>query len=190
MDPKAQRGNLALSAEAGRVTLQDNDSAEVLTDVPWLTADPTAGTIPPGDSTVVTVSVKLEPGCPPDNVAYLVVLSNDLLQDTVPVEIQVHADLTSAPDDRPWPKRYILAQNVPNPFAAGTVIRYGLPVEGHVRLDVFDALGRRVVTLRDKVERAGWHTVEWDGRGLPSGVYFYRLQAGEVVITKRMCFVR
>lgn len=82
------------------------------------------------------------------------------------------------------PQGYVLYGNVPNPFNPETVIRYGLPVESEVVLEVYDALGQQVKVLVSGVRSAGDHEVMWDGRNemgglVSSGVYFYRLRAGE-----------
>lgn len=80
------------------------------------------------------------------------------------------------------PKAFHLAQNQPNPFAAATTIRFDLPKGEQVRLEIFDAQGRRVARLANGWYPAGFHAVEWDRRGeggrLQPGVYLYRIQAG------------
>jgi hypothetical protein len=84
------------------------------------------------------------------------------------------------------PARVMLDQNYPNPFNPVTKIRYQLPRQGHVTLKMYDLLGREVATLVDGELLAGEHEVTFDGRGLATGVYFYRLQAGKFVETKRL----
>jgi hypothetical protein len=82
------------------------------------------------------------------------------------------------------PEGYVLYGNVPNPFNPETVIRYGLPVESAVVVELFDALGQRVKVLVSGMRSVGDHEVVWDGRdeaggSVSSGVYFYRLRVGE-----------
>ena len=81
------------------------------------------------------------------------------------------------------PVTAILAQNYPNPFNPTTTIRYSLSTESHVRITIFDILGREALTLVNGIELPGEKAVEFDGSaagvGLPSGVYFYRLEAIE-----------
>jgi hypothetical protein len=82
------------------------------------------------------------------------------------------------------PNVFELSQNFPNPFNATTVIQFALPEASMVRLEVFNVLGQRVVTLVDEELAAGYKQVIWDGRNqrgdqVTSGVYFYRVQAGE-----------
>ncbi|MBI3788524.1 MAG: T9SS type A sorting domain-containing protein, partial [Ignavibacteriales bacterium] len=70
-----------------------------------------------------------------------------------------------------------LEQNYPNPFNASTMIKYALPLDAMVRLDVYDLTGRIVRTLVNTVQKAGAYQVSFESRSLASGVYFYRLTA-------------
>ena len=88
------------------------------------------------------------------------------------------------------PEHYALAQNYPNPFNPSTKISYILNSNGKVRLSVYDLTGREVTVLVDGVQNSGAHVAVFSGAGLASGVYFYKLQAAEQVITKKMALVR
>jgi hypothetical protein len=88
------------------------------------------------------------------------------------------------------PTAFALEQNYPNPFNAGTVIRFSLPAATTVTLTVYDVLGHEVRTLAEGQMAAGVHQVSWDGSRLASGVYIYRLTAGDQVQTRRMVYVR
>jgi hypothetical protein len=74
---------------------------------------------------------------------------------------------------------YSLSQNYPNPFNPSTVISFQIPMASHVSLKIFDLLGREVAALVNEEKRAGSYEVTFDGKNLSSGVYFYRLQAGD-----------
>jgi len=88
------------------------------------------------------------------------------------------------------PGEFVLEQNYPNPFNPATTIEYGLPSASRVELRLYDILGREVATLVNEVQTAGYHSVRFDASGLASGVYFYRLRAGEFTQTKRMLLLR
>ncbi len=90
----------------------------------------------------------------------------------------------------PQPDKYALHQNYPNPFNPSTQISFDLTKAGHVSLKVFDLLGREVQTLVDEVQPAGTHSITFDGTGLPSGIYLYRLQAGDFTMTKKMVLLK
>jgi len=84
--------------------------------------------------------------------------------------------------------RFGLAQNYPNPFNPSTTIKYELPKSSMVKLSVYDLLGSEVSVLVNERRDAGIHEVKFDGSNLASGVYLYRLQAGNFVQT-RMCLL-
>lgn len=86
--------------------------------------------------------------------------------------------------------RVVLHGNRPNPFNPQTEIEFSLPSEEHVTLEIFDLQGKRVKTLVDGTLGAGWHAVSWDARRHASGIYLYRLCAGDVVEQKRMVLLR
>jgi Secretion system C-terminal sorting domain/Glycosyl hydrolases family 18 len=90
----------------------------------------------------------------------------------------------------PGPQSFSLMQNYPNPFNPTTTISYELSTNSFVTLEVYDILGREVATLAKGRENAGSHSVTFDGSRLPSGVYFYRLQAGTFSDTKKLVIVK
>jgi flagellar hook assembly protein FlgD len=83
----------------------------------------------------------------------------------------------------------------PNPFTAGTTLRFYVTGAATVRVEIFNVLGRRVRSLLDARRPVGWHTVHWDGRGddgsrLAAGAYFARVAAGRQVVTRRLLLAR
>jgi hypothetical protein len=83
-----------------------------------------------------------------------------------------------------------LQQNYPNPFNPSTKIEFSIPLAARVRLIVYDALGRRITTLADRYMEAGFYSETFDAGNLPSGVYFYRLDAGGMSKVSKMMYVR
>ena len=88
------------------------------------------------------------------------------------------------------PEEFLLRQNYPNPFNPVTIIWYGVPEQTHVTLRIYDALGRVVVTLVNGVQEPGFKSVVFDAGTLSGGVYFYRLQAGKFVETRKLVLLR
>ena len=88
------------------------------------------------------------------------------------------------------PETYSLRQNHPNPFNPITLIRYNIPVNCHVRLEVYNVAGQKVAVLADGKQKAGYKTARWDASSFSSGIYFYRLQAADFVQTRKMVLIR
>jgi hypothetical protein len=85
---------------------------------------------------------------------------------------------------------FVLYQNYPNPFNPSTAIRFQLPVKSHVTLKVFDVNGREVAMLFSDRRAAGTHEVAWEANGLPSGLYFYRLEVDGLVQTMKLTLMK
>jgi hypothetical protein len=109
--------------------------------------------------------------------------------------------LIRAPSAQPdklydWPHSYRLSQNFPNPFNSETVILFELPQASRVRLEVYNILGQRVLTLLNDVPlERGYHRIHWDGRNgdgimVSSGVYIYRFRVGAYTKVQKMILVR
>ncbi len=112
-----------------------------------------------------------------------------------PLTPKTMAALDSAGTDENLPKRFALHQNYPNPFNPSTLIKYDLPKATHVKIIVFDVLGRKVRTLVDIKERAGYHAKVWDGKGddgvaVASGIYFYRIHTPEFTRVRKAMLLR
>ena len=88
------------------------------------------------------------------------------------------------------PSQFVLEANYPNPFNPTTTIRYALPQQASVRLSVHDVQGRLVAVLVEANQATGWHEVTFEAGALPSGVYFYQLEADTFRDTQAMFLIR
>jgi immune inhibitor A len=102
-------------------------------------------------------------------------------------EIKLRLSLSSPVET---PEEFALQQNYPNPFNPTTVINYLLPIDSYVKLKVYNLLGQEVATLVDGEQLAGYHEAVWDASAVPSGVYYYKLHAGNFTEVKKMLLVR
>jgi len=92
--------------------------------------------------------------------------------------------------DENYPTAYKIYQNYPNPFNPTTTISYQIPKQCHVTLKVFDILGREVSVLVDKIQDAGFKTVDFDAGNLAGGIYFYKIHAGSYIETKKLLLLK
>jgi flagellar hook assembly protein FlgD len=113
-------------------------------------------------------------------------------------EVGIHVTGIDVSPDLVVPQEHVLFQNYPNPFNPATEIKYQI-AEGrspiHVALTIFNILGQEVRTLFDEDKQAGSYSAQWDGRdrrgrAVAGGLYVYRLQAGDHLITKKMILLR
>jgi hypothetical protein len=88
------------------------------------------------------------------------------------------------------PQKFALYQNYPNPFNPSTTISYDLPERSRVKLSVYNLLGQEVATLVNTEQEPGRYNVKFDASGLPSGIYFYRLEAGRFIEQKKMILIK
>ena len=102
-------------------------------------------------------------------------------------------DQPSSVDDKSGqiiPDEFSLSQNYPNPFNPATKVRYSIPHSSNVFINVFDILGNEVKILVNELKPAGTYEIEFEAANLPSGIYFYKLQAGSFVETKKMILLK
>jgi hypothetical protein len=141
---------------------------------------------------------------------HAVIISNQIPPGTMlPVEIRITSKgvlywldtldiITDVKEFVSLPKNYFLQQNYPNPFNPGTKIKYSIPKSSKIVIKVFDILGGEIETLVNEAKPAGTYELTWNAENLPSGVYFYRLQAvdpstgtGQVFVeTKKMLLLK
>lgn len=108
---------------------------------------------------------------------------------TMPIWVDA-ATLVGTDSRAEVPERFLLEQNYPNPFNPSTTISYTVPKTADVRINIYDALGRRVALLVDEVVSAGTYTVNFRSDHLASGVYFYVLHAADAHLVRKMVFVK
>ncbi len=135
--------------------------------------------VPPADSTTYTMTVcTVTPGD--------IDTTNDCMQKTIfaynPTGVQERPDRTLVAD-------FGLAENLPNPFRHSTAISYSVPAATEVTLAIYDITGRLVETLVSETQQPGMHQVQWNRKRNPSGVYFYRINAGSFTETRKMVAV-
>ena len=88
------------------------------------------------------------------------------------------------------PTEFYLSQNFPDPFKEKTTIKYCLPEEIKIKLDILDNEKRKIKTLVDEIKEAGTYQVEFYANGLQSNDYYYRMQAGNFKATKKMVLIK
>ncbi|MBC8044823.1 MAG: T9SS type A sorting domain-containing protein [Rhizobacter sp.] len=138
------------------------------------------------------------PSWPGANDIAEVILYDRVLSSTEITQVEVYLSgrygipLTSAVegDAGAQPLRYELKQNYPNPFNPSTVISYSVAKTGFVNLEVFNVLGQKVATLVNEVKQAGAQKANFSAKGLPSGLYLYRLKSGDFLQTKKMMLIK
>ncbi len=99
-------------------------------------------------------------------------------------------EVTSNEEFAGAPRTFELQQNFPNPFNPTTQINYAVPQQSEVKIEVYNVIGRRVAVLVDREMAPGNYTVNFDASSLSSGMYFYRLQAGSTLLTKKMTLIK
>ncbi len=162
----------------------------------WLTAEPTAGVLAPGEMAEIQVTTKTNQFPFGDFYAAIEIESNDPDRNlvTIPVHLVVGATGLEVAGEM-LPKRLELFQNYPNPFNPSTSIRYNLPAAADIQIDVYNLLGQKVRSLYSGFHEAGHHTIQWDGRnenGLPagSGIYIYRLKTEKRSFVRKMILIK
>ena len=100
---------------------------------------------------------------------------------------QKTTDVSSKKDNK---YSFKLDQNYPDPFNPSTIIRYQIPKQSFVQIKIYDVLGKEVRSLVNQDKNAGEYEVKFDGSNLSSGIYFYRITAGDFVATKKMILTK
>jgi len=160
----------------------------------WMDVAGGHGVLPRGEEAVAQLLIgrrRLEPG---KYQGMLVIFYNDttVFVNTVAVELQVlqPVQVQENPVQVDLPKDFLLQSNYPNPFNPSTTIEFALPKSAFVTLKIYNLLGEVVATLIAEQRAAGIHQLNWDARGLASGVYLYRLEAGDPSTGSGQVFVQ
>ncbi len=99
--------------------------------------------------------------------------------------------ITAVEDDQTTiPTVFKLEQNYPNPFNPSTIIKFGVPEKSNVVINIYDILGSEIVTLVNEEMNAGWYQKSFNANGYSSGIYLFRMEAGNYVNTKKMILLR
>ncbi len=175
-------------------------------DLPWLTEDPSTGDVGVGDSAIITVTFNTT-GLTPDSSydALIIVESNDIVNPAEEIIVRLTTgeagigNSGGSSSSGSLPKAFSMAQNYPNPFNPSTSIAYDVP-EGQeagvdVSLEVFNIRGQKIATLVSGARTPGSYVVQWDGkddagRTTGSGIYIYRIKAGDFTSTRKMVILK
>lgn len=99
-------------------------------------------------------------------------------------------DVTEDVDNPEIPAEFALIGGYPNPFNARVTIQYALPIQSQVTIEIYDLLGRRIETIVNGMKQAGYHQVSWNAENNSTGVYFYRINAGDFTDTKKLVLLK
>jgi len=152
--------------------------------------DPSSFTVAPGGSQEVSITFRPTDEFPFSS--YLALPNNDKNRGSIgiPLDGVGVPQAEGVAQKGALPIEYALSQNYPNPFNPSTSIQFSLVTNGKVKLAVYNTVGKEVAVLLDEDMNAGSHTVEWQPAQVSSGVYFYRLTAGEFTATKKMILMQ
>ena len=139
------------------------------------------------------VNITFNENCPDSIYAQIKVdiFSGDFIFWTDTLSIFVHMKPVGLADENnSLPKQFALPQNYPNPFNPRTKINYELPITNDVELTIHNVLGQKVATLVSEKKKAGYHQVEWDASAFASGVYYYKIVAGDFLQVRKMVLLK
>jgi len=140
----------------------------------------------------ISQTINLDPTWDADSLS-VVVFVQSVSSKTVYQSATINYDelnVTDVQNESSIPSEFKLEQNYPNPFNPSTTISWQSPVGSHQTLKVYDLLGREVATLVDEYKPAGSYEINFDASSLPSGIYFYKLQADHYIETRKMILLK
>ena len=180
----------------GRTNLSDSfdrvQGYEIAPYSRWLSLSPHSGVIPPAGGLDLNITIDFTDSTfqPEQRFgALLTIANNGATQPVISLNVGVRSGID---DESPnaIPVEFALYQNYPNPFNSKTIISFDLPRPSEIKLDIFDIQGRKVGAFSKGPLEAGRHSVLWDAAGLSSGIYFYRLNAGDLSKTGLMTLLK
>lgn len=192
-----QFGDDGLTIAYNQPYLEDS-LAIIISKHSWATVSPMSGIIPAQSSDTLYLTLKTHNFPMGEFWATIQIESNDPDETLYYVPIHMVVDTSAMGIELPGeltPKRFTLQQNWPNPFNPSTTIAYTLPGAAEVDLTIYDVLGQRVKTLVREKQPAGKYSVQWDGTNefgiqVASGIYIYRITAGNKTATRKLILMR
>ena len=174
-----------------------NDEMLYLTDTgyEWISVTPTSGTVWAGNTFDVTIHFDTS-GLLESTYTATITIHNNSIDSLVTIPVTLHVTSVGIEDPTPQvPIEFTLSQNYPNPFNPSTTISFDLPKESNVEISVFNIKGQKVKTMMNDVLPAGNHSVVWNGKNnnnesVSSGIYFYRITAGDFTDTKKCIILK
>ena len=171
----------------------------------WLTVEPTSGTVPADETFEVTIHFDTYGLIPDSTYTTSILINNNSVDSLVTIPVTMYVTTVGVEDTPQIPKVFALNQNYPNPFFASakgisasggkgsnpqTTISYSLPKSCKVSLKIYNIKGQLVETLVDDVQLPGYHSVVWNAQDARSGVYLYRITAGDFTDTKKCVILK
>jgi len=161
----------------------------------WLSVSQDAGVVPPDSAHIVEVFFDAGGLLDGNYLANILISSNDPAKSLVVVPVALTTTSLAVEAERALPKSFALQPNYPNPFNPTTTLRFDLPAATHVRIVVFDLLGREVTRLVDRHLEAGYRQVVWGGRDsygreVPTGMYIARMVTPQYTRTIKLVLLK
>ena len=156
----------------------------------WMSVSTPSFCVPGGGQRLVSVNFEVA-GLIPAIYHARLSLANSVIDTVATIPVTLVIEGSPAGDSPPeLPSEFALYQNYPNPFNPTTEISFDLPLSTTVELSIYNTLGQRVATLLDQPLSAGRHLALWDAAHAASGVYLYRIRAGNFIATQKMILLR
>ena len=156
----------------------------------WLAYDNEYGVIYPGEAEDLEINCYAGDRFDGSYWASIEIYSNDYDHKVIEIPIVMNVGTTAIEDGIESPEEFAFLSCYPNPFNARTMIEYNLAESGWITLEIYDLLGRKIETLRNEYQDAGKHSVIWNAEDRASGVYFYRIEAGDLIGSDRMILLK